>query len=198
MAVINFCNALASYEANDLNPDNYSLPQSNANNNSSTNTSNKVIRGVPRFARIFQCPPWIVTCRNNLSHPSQYPPTLDALHEAVSYALQWMDRFFWAKLLGDQCRLVDVDLRVSSGGSSMSSGSDTDSVISQSPHQFSPTIRSSSHHHQQKQQHSNHQRRLPHKSITNRRQLAQFHPIRFKSPHCPKFSVIGGKSSYKR
>lgn len=73
---------------------------------------NSTSSDVLKFARIFQCPVWIVYCRNKLSHPSNYPPSLSILHEAITYALEWLDRNFWAKLLGDQCRLVDVDLRL--------------------------------------------------------------------------------------
>lgn len=101
IAVINFCNALSSYSENDFSKEFI---------NSTSNGFPKS-RSVSNFAKIFNCPQWIVECRNSLSHTSQNNPSISILHEAITFSLIWLDKFFWSKLLVDQCRLVDVDDR---------------------------------------------------------------------------------------
>lgn len=83
IGVINFCNVLSSY--------------SEKNN----------ILSIKNLAKILQCPTWIVTCRHSLSHPSQNPPPLNVLHAAISFALQWMDKYFWSKWIGEQMHTIE-------------------------------------------------------------------------------------------
>ena len=76
MCVINFCNALSSYSS-DLEFD----------------------MSILNLAQVFECPEWIVSCRHNLAHPSVNVPTISLLGEAMSFALEWMDRFFWSNAI---------------------------------------------------------------------------------------------------
>lgn len=79
MSVINFCNALTSY------PSEYNIDIT-----------------VRNLAQLFECPNWIVSCRHMLSHPTANLPTLGILGEAIAFALDWMDRFFWSKAISGQ------------------------------------------------------------------------------------------------
>lgn len=49
------------------------------------------------IAVLFECPVWIINCRHSLSHPSANPPKISILKEAITFALEWMDRFFFSK-----------------------------------------------------------------------------------------------------
>lgn len=86
MAVINFCNALTSY--------------------SSEYNIDITVRNV---AELFECPNWIVNCRHSLSHPTSNPPTLGLLAEAIGFALEWLDRFFWSKAMCGQFDYSQMD-----------------------------------------------------------------------------------------
>ena len=79
MSVINFCNALTSY------PTEYNI--------------DITVRNV---AQLFECPDWIVNCRNQLSHPTSKPPTQELLSEAIAFALEWLNRFFFQKAISGQ------------------------------------------------------------------------------------------------
>lgn len=116
IAVINFCNALASYETKEVlvnvNGEQSGVGQATVPPvPAAVFTSINLAGTVPKYAKIFHCPSWIVNCRNNLSHSSACAPSLSLLHEAITFALDWMDRYFWCKVLLDQCNRFDVDMR---------------------------------------------------------------------------------------